>query len=280
MKDNILSTGIDFLSENWLLILTKGISAFFVFFLLYFLIKILTKKIKTKISENSIENDVYNQKVWNLVSRVVFVILMIFNFLIIFQIVGFNVWLLIGWLSLAFWFAMENTIWNMIAGILILTHKKIKIWQTIKLLWKFNVFGTIEAINMRYSIIRLIDKRRLLIPSMTMSSTPIQTIQDNPLIRWDIKIKVHRDNGIEVVKKLIEQAINEQEWVNFKWLTSVFMSNFDINGYVFKWVYFIERKVWKNSFILNKKILPRIIELFRKYGIKFTYPNMVLELES
>jgi len=276
---NIINSGITFLSENWLIIMAKWLSAVFVLTVFYLIIKLIVKKVKYNILQNTLQSDEYTHKVANLLWKVIFVTLMIFNFLAVFQIVWFQVWLLIWWLSLAIWFAMENMIGNMIAGILIITHKKIKIWQSIKLLWSLNLLWTIEEIHIRYTIIRLMDKTRLLVPSIILAATPLQTIKDNPLIRWDIKIKVSRDNEVWILKQLILQAINEQPWVTYKWLTSVFMANFDIDWVVMKWSYFIERKVWKSSFTLNKKITIRIIELFRKFGIKFTYPNMVVDTE-
>lgn len=280
MEGNIFVSSMEFLSENRISIITRWISAILVFVGFYIAIRIIERRIKSKILADSLESDEYANKIANLVGKVVFVTLMIFNFLATFQIVWFEVWALIWWLSLSIWFAMENIIGNMIAGILIITHKKIKIWQMVKLLWSMNVLWTIEEIHIRYTIIRLIDKTRLLVPSIVLSSTPIQTIKDNPLIRWEVELKVHRDNSIEVIKQLITQAINEQKWVTYPWLTSVFMGNFDMVWVVVKWSYFIERKIWKNAFVLNKKIYPRIIELFRKYGIKFTYPRMVVDIEE
>ena len=49
---------------------------------------------------------------------------------------------------------MENTIGNMISGIFILTNKKIRLGEFIQFLGPINIMGTIEEINIRYTVIR------------------------------------------------------------------------------------------------------------------------------
>jgi nitrate reductase NapE component len=47
-------------------------------------------KIKTKIEANSLEEDVYSKRTSNLVGKFVFILLMIFLILAVFQVIGFD----------------------------------------------------------------------------------------------------------------------------------------------------------------------------------------------
>jgi len=43
--------------------------------------------------------------------------------------------------------------------------------------------ATIEEITIRHTVVRTIDKRRLLIPNMLMASTPVKTLKTEDLVR-------------------------------------------------------------------------------------------------
>jgi len=45
------------------------------------------------------------------------------------------------------------------------------------------MMGTIEEINVRYTIIRTFDKKRTIIPNSVLAKTPIKTHKIEPLIR-------------------------------------------------------------------------------------------------
>lgn len=78
---------------------------------------------------------------------------------------------------------METTIGNMIAGIMIMTNEKIKIGDFMQFMGKINMRGTIEEINIRYTVIRTYDKKRTIIPNSILAKTPVQTYKSEPLLR-------------------------------------------------------------------------------------------------
>jgi len=51
--------------------------------------------------------------------------------------------------------------------------------------------------------------RRLLIPNMTMASTPIKTIKTENLVRGDMEISLPRHIDIKQIKQLLNNTINE-----------------------------------------------------------------------
>lgn len=271
---------LHYLSTNWLMMLKQTFIAATIFIVIYLFIKRIINKVKKRIEDNNWQSDIkYSKKLSGLIWKILFMVGMIFNVLIVFQVIWIDVALLMAWVSLWIWFAMETMISNMVAGIFILTNKKIKIWDYIQLLWKFNTNGTIEEISMRHTIIRTIDKRRLLIPNMLMASTPIKTLKSEKLVRWDIQISLPRYINPKQVKQILNQVINESPNVLHKNYTNTFIKSFDAKWYNFNSVFFVNPKEW-SPFIIGTEIRKAIDLALKKYGIKYTYENMVIDVEE
>ncbi|HCB51917.1 TPA: hypothetical protein DEP21_05135 [Patescibacteria group bacterium] len=45
------------------------------------------------------------------------------------------------------------------------------------------LLGTIEEINIRYTVIRTFDKRRTIVPNSIIAKTPIRTLKTEPILR-------------------------------------------------------------------------------------------------
>lgn len=86
-------------------------------------------------------------------------------------------------MTVAIGFAMETTMGNMIAGIILLGNPHLKVGQMIKLLGSINTMGKVEEFHIRYTVIRTLHKQRIIIPNKKLLHTPIQTKKTEPLIR-------------------------------------------------------------------------------------------------
>ena len=95
-------------------------------------------------------------------------------------------------------FAMETTIGNMIAGIMLMTNEKVKLGDFVQFMGSLNIMGTIEEINVRYTVIRTFDKRRTIIPNSIIASTPIKTLKTETLIRGKVKLRLPRTIDIDL----------------------------------------------------------------------------------
>ncbi len=280
MGKEILDFILNYLSTNWVDMIKKALLALVIFLVIYIFIKRIVNKVKNKIEENNIQwNSTYTKKLANLIWKILFLIWMIFNVLIIFEVIGIDVALLMAWLSLGIWFAMETLISNVVAWFFILTNKKIKIWDYVKLLWTFNTNWTVEEITIRHTIIRTIDKRRLLIPNMTMASTPIKTIKSENLIRWDMEIDLPRHVNIDQIKQLLNKTINENENVLNKGYTNTYIEEFNAKWYKFHTVFFVNPKQW-TAFVVWSSLREKISQILKKYGISFPYKKIVINVEE
>lgn len=280
MIDKLVDYAIFYISNNWVVMLKKALLAFAIFVVVYIITQRFINKIKKRIQENDLQtNSEYSKKLANLIWKILFIIAMIFNVLIIFEVIGIDVALLMAWLSLGIWFSMETMIANVISGLFILTNKKIKIWDYIELLWDFNIPWTIEDINIKHTIIRTIDKRRLLIPNMTMALTPIKTIKSEDLIRWELKIDLPRHININQIKQLLNDTINNNENILNKNYTKTFIREFNAKWYRFHTVFFLNPKDW-TPFVVSSSLRTNINQILKKHGIDFPYEHIVIDIEE
>jgi len=54
------------------------------------IIKIIVKKVKDRVQANSLQEDIYSKKLANLAGSMLYILLMIFNILAVFQVIGFD----------------------------------------------------------------------------------------------------------------------------------------------------------------------------------------------
>lgn len=279
MQENILMNIISYFKENWTTLLLKAVLAIGIFIIGYIIIQWIVKKIKIRIEANSLEESIYIKRTSGLVGKFIFILLMIFLILAVFQVIWFDTAIIMGWVSLSLWFAMETTIGNMIAWIMIITNKKINLGDFIQFMGSLKIMGTIEEINVRYTVIRTFDKKRTIIPNSVLAKTPIKTNKIEPLIRWEILFTVPRHVQISQIKQIIIDTINAHEKVFYKEYTNVWIENFDTRWLQIKSVFFANPKK-KSPFMVARDLKPKIAENLKKYGINIPYPHVTLTTEE
>ncbi len=278
MIQNILNTIIIYIQENWGAILLKAILGSVVFIGGYILIQRIVNTIKKKVEANSLQDDVYIKRTSNLVGKLIFILLFIFLILAVFQVIGFDTAIIMGWISMSIGFAMETTIGNMISWVMILTNKKIKIGDYILLWGSLNMRWTIEEINVRYTVFRTFDKKRTIIPNSIIAKTPMQTYKTEPLLRGEIMFTVPRHTHIPQVKQILIETINAHTKVLYKEYTNTRIENFDSRWLQIKSVFFANPQK-KSPFVIARELKPIIKENLKKYGIIIPYPHISLTTE-
>ncbi len=279
MQENILTNIIIYIRENWVSMLLKALLAIWVFVAGYILIQRIVEKIKKRIEANTLQADIYAKRTSNLVGKFIFIMLIIFLILAVFQVIGFDTAIIMGGISLSLWFAMETTIGNMIAGIMIITNKKIKLGDYVQLLWSLKMVWSVENLNIRYTVIRTYEKKRVIIPNSILAKTPIKTYKSEPLIRGEILFTVPRHVHIPQIKKIMIETINSHKNVLYKEYTNTRIENFDTRWLQIKTVFFINPKV-KSPVVIARELKPIIGNTLKKYGITIPYPHITLTAEE
>lgn len=166
----------------------------------------------------------------------------------------------------------------MVSGVMLLTNKKIRIGDYLEFMGSLNITGTVEEVNIRYTVIRTFDKRRTIIPNSIISETPIKTLKTEPLIRGELEFKVPRHTDIDQVKSLLLQTINAHKGILYPEYTNTIITTFDTIGIGLK-SFFFSDPAKKSPFIIARELKPEILEVFKKYGIKIPYAHMTLTAE-
>ena len=276
----ILKHIIDYLKSDWLNLLYQALLAAGVFLVIYFIIKWIVRKVRNRIESDDSQSMEYKQKLSKLVGNIIFVILMIFDVLAVFQVIWFDVAIIMWGISLSLWFAMESVIWNVISWMLLLMNKKVKIWDYVDFLWSLKISWTIEEVNLRYTIVRTFDKRRVIVPNSEIAKTPIKTLKTENLIRGDLKINLPRNVDLDQMKKLIIQTINGVEGVLHPEYSNVIVKWFDSLGINLIWYFFVNPNKKKNKAVVLKELRVKLLDLFKKYGIPTPYENCVINFQN
>jgi small conductance mechanosensitive channel len=214
--------------------------AVIVFFVLYMLSRWIANIASKKFYEHANTSDLNKQEsVGQLIYDVVFYILLIITIFIAFEIIWFDVGVILWWISFWVWFAFKEILGNMIAGVMILNIKELKLGDIIEIDGKPGYFGKIEEITIRYTIIRTLDLRQVVIPNMELMTNPIKTYSSEELIKLNTMIPVPYDQDLDVAMKVMLEAVNAMELVHQKESTKVFVMEYGDAGVelkVFFWI--------------------------------------------
>ena len=255
--------------------------AIIVVWILIIISKIIASNIKKKIIRNSILSDEDAlEKTWNLVWDMVYYILLIFDIFIWFKIVWFDVGLLLWWLSFWIWMAFKDILWNMMAWIFILTTKDYTLWDIIKVEWWLWYFGYIEEITIRYTVLREFNNQKVIIPNLTLISSPIKTFNTEEFIRFDTTVSVHYDSDLEKTKTIIKQAVNSLDFVVEKEKTAIVTEKFADSWIDLKILFFIDPN-WNVGWPIAKSIVNDTIKkVLEENDINIPYPHTVVTVDK
>jgi small conductance mechanosensitive channel len=272
---------IDNIANPFWRVIVQIIVAVVIMFWLYILSKWIANLVARSImSGSTVADPDYTKKVSLLISNVVFYTLMVFSIGIALTVVGIDVSIILGWLTFGLWFAFKEIFSNMIAGLLVLTTKEYKIGDLIEFqdANNNNYFGRIEEITIRYSVIRTLDLRRVVIPNLDLITRPVKTYDSEDMVRLDFVVGLWYGVNLDTAFALCKEAINELEWTTEKEHTRVTV--FQI------WASTVDCKVW---FYFDPTKLPRPVALseatkavFEKLihnNIDVAYPHMAITVD-
>jgi len=264
---------VAFVMKLWLAII--------VVWILIVVSKIIAWNVKKKIIRNSILSDEDAlEKTWNLVWDIVYYILLTFDIFIWFKILWFDVWLLIWWLSFWIWLAFKEILWNMLAWIFILTTKEYTLWDLIKVEWGLWYFGYIEEITIRYTVLRELNNQKVIVPNLTLISSPIKTFNTEEFIRFEIIVSVHYDTDLEKAKEIIKQEVNKQKFLVEKEKTTVITDKFGDSGIDLKVLFFIDPNAWVSGPVATSILNDIIKKTFDENNINIPYPHTVVTVDK
>ncbi len=252
-----------------------------VFLILTVISKIITKIIRRNITKHLQEtNPAWAEKIAKLLGSILFWVLMLFTLFISFEIMWINIWLLISGVSLWVWLAFKEVLWNMFAGIMILYTKEFKMWDIIEIQTGTWYFWRIEEITIRYTVIRTLDLRQVIIPNMTMISEPIKTFSSEDLVKLNTVIWISYKSDLTKAIQVLKDTINSFDFVKSKENTNVYVIDFWKSSIDLKCLFCFDPKcgiIWE---IAIWYIHEKIAQTFKENWIKFTHHHITLNFEN
>lgn len=188
-----------------------------------------------------------------------------------------------GLLAIAIGFAAQQALSNIVGGIFIVIFKPYKIGDRIQV--KTDLMGVIEDINLRHTVIRNYENKRIIIPNSVISNEVVinSNYADSKIIKW-IDMSISYDSDIDLARKIMqeevqahpnfidgrtpEQLANEDPLVPVRVMS---MGESSVNLRAWAWA-----EEPPKAFVMGTELLESIKKRFDKEGVEIPYPHRTI----
>ena len=271
----------DILLHPIVLFILKLIFALVVIVICLLIARYIAKKVKNKfVAHSTIEDDIYVSRMGNMIEDMVYYTLFIISIFIWFEIVWFDLAILLWWISFWVWLAFKEILWNMIAWILILTNKEFKLWDIIEIdSWKWYMW-VVEEISIRYTLVRLFNKQKVIIPNLDLITYPIKTYTSEDEVRFETEVSVHYNTNLRQVTDIILGTIKKFDFVVSKEKADVLVKKFDNSWIQLDVRYYIDPN-WLTAWIVSQSEINKAINIaLIENDIVIPYPHTVVTFDK
>ncbi|MBN2607340.1 MAG: mechanosensitive ion channel [Thiotrichales bacterium] len=181
---------------------------------------------------------------------------------------------LIGAAGLAIGLALQNSLQNFAAGVLLLVFKHFKVGDVVEISGKI---GTVEAVGIFSTTLRTGDNKTLIMPNGAIYSGSITNFSTKPTRRVDMTFGIGYDDDIKKAKSILEQLVQEDERILKDPQPTIALSELgdsSINFIVRPWVNAAD--YWTVLWDMNEKVKLA----FDDAGISIPYPQMDVHLHT
>jgi small conductance mechanosensitive channel len=112
--------------------------------------------------------------------------------------------------GLAVGLALQGSLSNLAGGVLLLSLKPFRVGDFVEV---GALSGTVEAIQMFYTLLRTPDNRQITIPNADLANSNITNFTANPTRRMDLVVAVSYDSDITKVKSVLKKLADEHPLV-------------------------------------------------------------------
>lgn len=266
--------------------LLQLISALFVFNLFYSLLFMVAKRIRLfrafrhSINAKSIEALSLN-----------FGILIILILAFIQMDVSWRVFIPIaGALGIGFGFGLQTILNNYMSGFIVLFSKKLRIGDIVELPGNAGsavgntsgtIVGTVETIDILSTTLRTVDGIEISIPnSFFIAEKIINYSQTSPFVRVKISVGVDYATDLEVVEKLIIEAMNECDEIEQSMDKGVIFTQFGSSSLDLAPYFWTNIRTVRALGALKGELMSRILSKFREHGISIPFPRSDITIRN
>ncbi len=196
-----------------------------------------------------------------------------------FQILGFDLTLLLGGsaaLLVGFGLGIQSLFSDFVSGIILLVDSTVKVNDIIDI---DGLVCQVQEINLRTTTVLTRDDKYIIVPNTDLTRNQlINWTHSDIASRFDIKIGVDYSSDVNLVMKVLKEAVDEQDGVLKEPAPFVRFTEFADSSLNFS-VHFWSEKVFRVE-NMKSEIRVRIFELFNQNNIKIPFPQRVLHIEK
>ena len=207
-------------------------------------------------------------------------LLVMVGLIVILDHVGFNISALltaIGIGGLALSLAAQDTIANMISGVIILIDQPFRAGDRIEI-QELNTWGDVVSIGLRSTRIRTLDNRLVIVPNSSISNNQVVNYTyPDPRYRIQTEIGVAYGTDLRQVRTVITQALQGVEGVIPEMPVDILFMEFGESDMV------LRVRWWIESYIDARRSTDRVNEsiyqALAQAGVEMPNPMMTVELK-
>ncbi len=246
------------------------ISALIVLIASIILAKFITKIVLFRLSKRDL-----NREVLILMGRMITYGIVFLGIISATEIVGLNLGTLVAFLGVGMGFALKDILSNFIAGIMILTQKKFKIGDNVKM---GDVMGKITEIETRTTQIQSFDGTLLIIPNAQMITAVIESFSANEFRRIKFDVGVHYETPLQESIQLAIASVTKNKQVMPEPHTNVVATEFGDSSINLQVQFWVESDApWIQ---IRSDIIQQLKLDFDAAEIEIPYPITTLSLDD
>ncbi len=188
---------------------------------------------------------------------------------------GSSVVAIVGSAGLTIGMALQGSLSNFAGGILILLLTPFKVGDYIMVVGVGE--GVVTSIQIFYTYICTADNRMIVVPNGTLSNASITNVTHEPTRRLDMEMSVDYASDIELVKNVLKEVTERQEFILKEQPVDIFISRFDASAITFG------IRMWVNTenyFALMWKMQEDMKEAFDRHQISIPFNRMDVSMVS
>lgn len=188
-----------------------------------------------------------------------------------------------GLFAIAIGFASQAALANVIGGLFIVLFKPYKIGDRIQI--RTDLSGVVEDINLRHTVIRNFENKRIIIPNSVISNEVVvnSNYEDNKICKW-IDMGISYGSDIDLAKEIMKDEVlkhplfvdnrtEEQvkEGEEIVPVRVIMMGDSSVNLRAWSWA-----KNPPDAFVMGCDLLESIKKRFDKEGVEIPFPHRTL----
>lgn len=184
-----------------------------------------------------------------------------------------------GGLSIGIGFGLQNTVANLLAGLILMFERPIKIGDLVEIM-DVNIFGRVSSINLRATVIISLDEKEIIVPNSQLVMEPVHNLTHyNNRFRIRVQVGVSYGSDVQVVKQAILEAVHnhpeviKEPSINMEYVTAPFVRfiAFGESSLDFELLAWIPDSFQR--FDVASDLHFMIWDKFKEYGIKIPFPQ-------